>query len=35
MVQAPVNRPAERIDDPLGNFSGGNQQKILFAKWLA
>ena len=28
-------RPAAAIDEPLGTFSGGNQQKILFAKWLS
>jgi ribose transport system ATP-binding protein len=28
-------RPATAIDEPLGTFSGGNQQKILFAKWLS
>jgi ribose transport system ATP-binding protein len=28
-------RPAEAIEDPLGIFSGGNQQKILFGKWLS
>jgi ribose transport system ATP-binding protein len=28
-------RPVSAIDEPLGTFSGGNQQKILFAKWLA
>jgi ribose transport system ATP-binding protein len=27
-------RPAGAIEQPLLNFSGGNQQKILFAKWL-
>lgn len=28
-------RPATAIDEPLSTFSGGNQQKILFAKWLS
>ncbi|MFI5038914.1 MAG: sugar ABC transporter ATP-binding protein [Solirubrobacterales bacterium] len=28
-------RPANAIDDSLGIFSGGNQQKILFGKWLS
>ena len=28
-------RPADALDDPLSIFSGGNQQKVLFAKWLA
>jgi ribose transport system ATP-binding protein len=28
-------RPATGINDPLGIFSGGNQQKILFGKWLS
>ena len=27
-------RPAQAVDQPLGVFSGGNQQKILFGKWL-
>lgn len=27
-------RPAEAVDAPLESFSGGNQQKILLAKWL-
>jgi ribose transport system ATP-binding protein len=27
-------RPADAITAPLSSFSGGNQQKILFAKWL-
>lgn len=27
-------RPAEAVDEPLESFSGGNQQKILLAKWL-
>jgi ribose transport system ATP-binding protein len=27
-------RPADAIERPLSTFSGGNQQKILFAKWL-
>ena len=27
-------RPAELVDLPLESFSGGNQQKIMFAKWL-
>jgi ribose transport system ATP-binding protein len=27
-------RPADAWEQPLGEFSGGNQQKILFAKWL-
>jgi ribose transport system ATP-binding protein len=28
-------RPANAINEPLGIFSGGNQQKILFGKWLS
>jgi len=28
-------RPANAINDPLSIFSGGNQQKILFGKWLS
>ena len=28
-------RPASAIDEPLSIFSGGNQQKILFGKWLS
>ena len=28
-------RPAGTFDEPLGIFSGGNQQKILFGKWLS
>jgi len=28
-------RPADAVDEPLGIFSGGNQQKILFGKWLS
>jgi ribose transport system ATP-binding protein len=27
-------RPADLVDLPLESFSGGNQQKIMFAKWL-
>lgn len=27
-------RPREGVELPLANFSGGNQQKILFAKWV-
>lgn len=27
-------RPAGAVERPLSNFSGGNQQKILFGKWL-
>jgi ribose transport system ATP-binding protein len=27
-------RPAAGIEQPLSSFSGGNQQKILFGKWL-
>jgi ribose transport system ATP-binding protein len=27
-------RPSDGIDWPLGTFSGGNQQKVLFGKWL-
>ena len=28
-------RPARAIDEPLSIFSGGNQQKVLFGKWLS
>ena len=28
-------RPANSVNEPLGTFSGGNQQKILFGKWLS
>ena len=28
-------RPATAVNDPLSIFSGGNQQKILFGKWLS
>jgi ribose transport system ATP-binding protein len=28
-------RPAGTFNEPLGIFSGGNQQKILFGKWLS
>ena len=28
-------RPAGNVNEPLGTFSGGNQQKILFGKWLS
>lgn len=28
-------RPADAVNDPLSIFSGGNQQKILFGKWLS
>ena len=28
-------RPANAVNDPLSIFSGGNQQKILFGKWLS
>jgi ribose transport system ATP-binding protein len=28
-------RPANAVEDPLSIFSGGNQQKILFGKWLS
>jgi ribose transport system ATP-binding protein len=28
-------RPATAMDEPLSIFSGGNQQKILFGKWLS
>jgi ribose transport system ATP-binding protein len=28
-------RPAGAVDEPLSIFSGGNQQKILFGKWLS
>ena len=28
-------RPANAINEPLSIFSGGNQQKILFGKWLS
>jgi ribose transport system ATP-binding protein len=28
-------RPATAVNEPLGIFSGGNQQKILFGKWLS
>jgi ribose transport system ATP-binding protein len=27
-------RPGDSVERPLSSFSGGNQQKILFAKWL-
>jgi ribose transport system ATP-binding protein len=28
-------RPGDAVNEPLGIFSGGNQQKILFGKWLS
>ena len=28
-------RPGDAVDEPLSIFSGGNQQKILFGKWLS
>ena len=28
-------RPANSVEEPLSTFSGGNQQKILFGKWLS
>ena len=28
-------RPPHGINEPLSTFSGGNQQKILFGKWLS
>ena len=28
-------RPLSAVEEPLGIFSGGNQQKILFGKWLS
>ena len=28
-------RPANAVNEPLSIFSGGNQQKILFGKWLS
>jgi ribose transport system ATP-binding protein len=28
-------RPAGAFDEPFGIFSGGNQQKVLFGKWLS
>jgi ribose transport system ATP-binding protein len=28
-------RPAHAVNEPLSIFSGGNQQKILFGKWLS
>src|SRR5581483_1914685 len=28
-------RPARAFDEPLSIFSGGNQQKVLFGKWLS
>ena len=28
-------RPATGVEEPLATFSGGNQQKILFGKWLS
>ena len=28
-------RPANAVEEPLSIFSGGNQQKILFGKWLS
>ena len=28
-------RPATAVNEPLSIFSGGNQQKILFGKWLS
>jgi ribose transport system ATP-binding protein len=27
-------RPSSAYEQPLGSFSGGNQQKLVFAKWL-
>ena len=36
MVRAAVGAPGERdVEEPLSIFSGGNQQKILFGKWLS
>lgn len=34
-VSRRVEFPADRLDEPVGNFSGGNQQKVLVAKGMA
>jgi simple sugar transport system ATP-binding protein/ribose transport system ATP-binding protein len=33
-VMPKVGLDAERIDSPVGQLSGGNQQKVMFARWL-
>jgi ribose transport system ATP-binding protein len=34
-LRAPARHLPRRPDRPVGNLSGGNQQKVLLAKWLA
>ena len=35
VVRAVVGAAGDRVEEPLTIFSGGNQQKILFGKWLS
>ena len=35
MVRAALGQTGHAVNEPLSIFSGGNQQKILFGKWLS